>query len=68
MVHTLGKNPYQVYNKMSDGMPGYDGLGTMGPYYVVLICPCPEIPGAAGFSFSLPLTQRKEDDQKVKMT
>lgn len=68
MFRPLGKNHYLVYNKMSDGVPGYDGLGTMGSCYVVLICPCPEITGAAGFSFSLPLTQRKEDDQKVKMT
>ena len=68
MVHTLGKNPYQVYNKCLTVCPDMTVSGRWGPVMWCCICPCPEIPGAAGFSFSLPLTQRKEDDQKVKMT
>ncbi len=54
MVHTLGENPYQVYNKMSDGVPGYDGLGMMGSYYVwCSFAPVPRsrVPPAFRFPF-----------------
>ena len=59
MVHTLGKNPYQVYNKMSDGVPGYDGLGTMGPCYVVLHLPLSRDPGCRRL-FDFPSTDTKK--------